>query len=97
MGRIPHHIKKAVDEFIDASYNDKVSVITPTVLTKPAILKCKPPHIDDEIWIQSCRWIVHSIIELSFDKRFNHKAKDYVPLYSKILKNNCSNIYKIYV
>jgi hypothetical protein len=97
MGRKLQQIKKRVNTFIDALYTDKVSIITPTLLTKTAILKLKPSHIDDEVWIQSCRWIVHSIIQLSFDKRYNQKEEAYVSLYSVVLKKNCGNNYYEYI
>jgi len=94
---IPQKIKKQVVDFLDNTYNEKVNVITPDSLTKEQLLKCKPPHIDDEQWVQNCRWIVHSIIEQTFDKRFTINEGDFVPLYSKILKENCGNSYKGFI
>jgi hypothetical protein len=96
MSRVTPKIKKEVDEFINSSYNDNISIITPEPLEKKTLLQHKPAHIDDEDWIQNCRWIVHSIIQLSFDKR-NNKPGDYVPLYSKTLKQNCGNNYYVYL
>jgi hypothetical protein len=91
-------VKKEVDAFLDGTYNNKISIITPTLLTKIEILKNKPSHIDDEVWIQNSLWIINSIIQLSNDKRFDfHKHENYIPLYSKILKQNCGNNYSIYL
>ena len=94
---VSQKIKKKVNVFIDASFKETISIITPSLLTRTIILKSKPTHVDDEVWIQHCRWIVHSIIELSFDKRYNNKFEEYVPLYSKILKKICGNNYSIYL
>ncbi len=96
MSRVTPKIKKEVEDFINSSYNDNISIITPEPLDKKTLLQHKPAHIDDEDWIQNCKWIVHSIIQLSFDKR-NYKPGDYVPLYSKTLKQNCGNNYYVYL
>lgn len=98
MSRISPKIKKEVIDFINNSYKEMVYVITPTSLKKAALLKCKPPHIEDEVWIQNCRWIIHSIIQLSFEKkRYNNKAGNYIPLNSKIIQQNCGNGYHVYI
>lgn len=98
MSRVSLRIKKDVVGFINSFYNHNISIITPELLDKKSLLKHKPAHIEDEDWIQNCRWIVHSIIQLSFDKRFEYsKSEDFVPLYSKVLKQNCGNNYYVYL
>jgi hypothetical protein len=98
MSRVTLKIKKDVKKFISSIYDDNISIITPELLDKKTLLQQKPSHIDDEDWIQNCRWIVHTIMQLSFDKRFEYsKAEDYVPLYSKVLKENCGNNYNVYL
>ena len=97
MGRITPKIKKEVEDFINSSYKEIVTIVTPDLLDKSTLLHNKPTHIEDDGWIQNCRWIVHSIIQLSFDKRYNNKSGEYVPLYSKVLKKNCGNHYSVYL
>lgn len=95
--RVTQKVKREVEDFVSGMYNEIVSICTPELLSRKTLLLNKPAHIDDEDWIQNCRWIIHSIIELSFDKRFNGKPGDFVSLYSKILKKNCGNNYYVYV
>ena len=97
MSRVTNKIKKEVEDFINSSYKEIVTIITPDLLDKKTLLKHKPTNIDDEDWIQNCRWIVHSIIQLSSDKRYNNKSGEYVPLNSVVLKKNCSNNYYVYL
>jgi hypothetical protein len=97
MGRVTPKIKKEVEQLLNASYKDIVTIITPKNLSKISILKNKPIDIDSEIWIQNCRWIVHSIIQRSLDKRYSERPGGYVPLYSKVLKNICGNNYNTYL
>lgn len=97
MSRVTPKIKKDVEGFINSSYNDNISIVNPELLDKETLLQHKPIHIDDEDWIQNCRWIVHSIIQLSSDKRYNNKSGEYVPLNSVVLKKNCGNNYLVYL
>ena len=97
MSRVTNKIKKEVEDFINSSYKEIVTIITPDLLDKKTLLQHKPTNIDDEDWIQNCRWIVHSIIQLSSDKRYNNKSGEYVPLNSVVLKKNCSNNYYVYL
>jgi hypothetical protein len=97
MSRVTAKIKKDVEDFINSSYNDNISIVTLQLLDKKTLLQHKPTHIDDEDWIQNSRWIIHSIIQLSSDKRYNNKSGEYVPLNSVVLKKNCSNSYLVYL
>jgi hypothetical protein len=98
MARVTHKIKKEVEDFINSSYKEIVTVITPELLDKKTLLQNKPVHIEDQDWVQNCRLIVHTIIQLSFDKRYEYiKEEEYVPLYSEILKQNCGNKYYLYL
>jgi len=97
MSRVTPKIKKDVEDFINSSYKEIITIRTPELLDKKTILQHKPKHIDDEDWIQNCRWIIHSIIQLSFDKRYDNKSEEYVPLNSVVLKKNCGNNYLVYL
>jgi hypothetical protein len=97
MSRITPKIRKEVEDFINSFYNDDISIITPKILDKKTILQNKPLHLDDEDWIQNCRWIVHTIIQLSFEEKYKNKFGEYVPLSSEILKKNCGNNYILYL
>ena len=48
MARVTLKIKKEVEDFINSSYKESVTVITPKLLDKKTLLQNKPPHIDDE-------------------------------------------------
>ena len=95
MARITPKIKKDVEDFINSSYKEIVTIITPDLLDKKTILKHKPAHIVEEDWIQNCRWILHSIIQQSIFKEYNNKSGGYVPLYSKALEQNIGKNHKL--
>jgi hypothetical protein len=97
MSRVTPKIKKDVEDFINSFYKEIITIRTLELLDKKTLLQNKPAHIDDEDWIQNCRWVVHSIIQLSFDKRYNNKSGEFVPLYSNVLKKNCGNNYYVYL
>lgn len=97
MARITTKIKNDVNAFIDGFLKEEIVIQTPKLLGKKKILKNKPAHIEDEDWVQNCRWVVHSIIQISFEKQFQAKPGEFVSLYSKILKKNCGNNYLVYL
>lgn len=90
-------IRKDLSRYLDNTYKEKVDVISIRGLSKVILLKTKPPEFDAKKWIDNCRWIIHCIIQLSFDKRYTDKGNNFVPLYSKILKENCGNYYRRYI
>ena len=97
MSRVTNKIKKEVEDFINSSYKENIIIRTPQLLDEKTLLQYKPAQINDEEWVQNCRWIIHSIIQLSFDKRFNNKPGGFVPLYSKALEQNCGKKYLQYL
>lgn len=90
-------IRKELDDYFDSTYKDKVDVISIEELSRENLLEFKPDFIDDKKWVDNCRWIIHCIIQLSFDKRYSEHGNQFVPLYSKILKKICGNNYSIYI
>lgn len=88
--------KKQVSDYIDGMLKLKVDVILPANLSKSDLLKCKPTHYDDIDWIDGCRWVVHSIRELDFIKKYKDSS-DFSPLYSVILKKILGNNYRAFI
>jgi len=88
--------KKQVSDFIDGLLKTKVDVIIPQNLSKPDFLKYKPTHYEDKEWIDGCRWVIHSIKELDFIKKYKDSS-EFSPLYSKILKKILGNNYRDFI
>ena len=88
--------KKQVSDFIDGMLKTKVDVILPHNLSKTDFLKHKPAHYDDTEWIDGCRWVVHSIKELDFIKKYKGSS-EFSPLYSIILKKILGNNYRDFI
>lgn len=84
---IMRKIRKELNLFLDNSLKEDVHVILPENLSRKFLLENKPTDIDNVKWLSGCYYIVHEIIQLSFDKRHSEsKVGSYVPLSSRILQ-----------
>lgn len=92
------HLRKIKDDlelFLDRQLKKKdVRVILPVNLRKSKLLEIKPINLDDDKWLSGCYHIIHSILQLRFDKRYAHSSWSYVPLSSVILKKILGNLYR---
>jgi len=88
--------QKQVSKFIDGMLKNKVVAILPANFSKSTLLEIKPAHYEEQEWIDGCRWIVHTIIELDYIKEYKYSS-DFSPLYSVILKKILGNKYREYI
>lgn len=80
---------------LDNSLKEDVSVILPANLSKTFLLNNRPDDVDEVFWLSGCYHIIHTITQLSFDKKYsNGKPGSYVRVYSDLLKIICGNSYK---
>ncbi len=63
-------IRDDLEDFLDASLKEDVHVMLPANLSKTFLLNNKPTEVDEVKWLSGSYHIIHTIIELSFDKRY---------------------------
>ena len=88
-------IRDDLEVFLDGSLKEDVGVVLPENMSKTFFLSHKPAEVAEVKWLSGCYHIIHTILELSFDKRYlKGKRGSYVPLDSKILRRVCGTFYK---
>ena len=91
------HLRKIRDDielFLDAQLKGQVRVVLPYNLRKSKLIAIKPNELNNDKWLSGCYHIIHTIIQLRFDKRYANSSWSYVPLSSVILKKILGNSYR---
>jgi hypothetical protein len=83
-----------VEKFIKSGVRKQIDILALSTLPSSLLESIKPDKVGLTKWIDSCRWVVHSI--LTGIQQKNLKQNSYVSLYSVVLKNILGSNYKIY-
>jgi len=94
---IPKERRRRVilENSLRSTIHDKVTILIPVSLTKELLGALKPNDIDEDVWIDNCRFIVHCIVYQQHNKGPEF-LNQFVPLYSKKLKAISGN-YRLYL
>lgn len=83
-----------IDAFISTKTKPNFEVLTLDTLPSRKLLTFKPDEVNEERWIDGCRWIIHLLMILPLKSSVHG---NFVSLNSKKLKEVIGNDYKVYL